>query len=653
MHYCVIDHVDKVTVLLERLQDFKATEGMLAVDTETTGLDPLLNQVRLIALAVYNKAVVVDLDVWRTPNVRTVPWHAEGLLQLRAILESSRVKLLQNAAFDLNFLRAEGVSLNGPIYDTMVGSKIISNGTGSSNALDAVVKRYIDVELPKDLQKSNWAGELTEEQYAYSAMDVLMLPYVELGMTEKLKSSKVPSHKGRNFTLWELFKLEMNVLRPISLMQYHGFNFDRRAGEELREALVIKAEELLRVFLEELDKELRDKHPDDDTKWLPRDPDGTFNTRAKDSGSIRLKTKVYKGFNPRSPKQMAEGFTLAGIILPPDKTGKPSLDKNLLAFIRKTVHLVDLYLVWKKAETEVSDIEKILKHVGPDSRVHGSYRQMGTETGRMSASNPNLQQINRSKDFRSKFRAAEGYCLVAADFSQVELRIAAMISKEPKLIEAYAAGRDAHTETASLLTKIPLDEFQAVLSDPLHKDFELYSSYRTSAKISNFGLLYGAGAATLQKQAVAQYGVDMSPQEAKKIVEDFRLAYPTLYQWQQEQGQSESHAVFTALGRRRMMFGYSHDKYTTRINTVIQGTAGDIAKLAIQKLWGFLRKAGPNVAKLIAMVHDELILEVQEDAAEEWKAILKTCMEEAGNEISTSVPIIADAKSGLTWADVK
>lgn len=154
------------------------------------------------------------------------------------------------------------------------------------------------------------------------------------------------------------------------------------------------------------------------------------------------------------------------------------------------------------------------------------------------------------------------------------------------------------------------------------------------------------------KQAVAQYGLNMSIDEAKVIVNGFRNAYPSLYEWQVREGNKTTKAVFTALGRRRMLVGFN-DKYTTRINTQVQGTAGDIAKLAIRGVWREINQAPEGQARLIAMVHDEIVLEVQEDLAEHWGSLLKRCMESAGDEICTNVPIVAEVSYGKTWADAK
>ena len=203
---------------------------------------------------------------------------------------------------------------------------------------------------------------------------------------------------------------------------------------------------------------------------------------------------------------------------------------------------------------------------------------------------------------------------------------------------AYRAGRDLHTETAALVTGKSADS--------------ITKKERTSAKLCNFGLLYGAGAATLRKQAVAQYGVDMVLEEAQELVTGFREAYPHLYKWQTEEGNKTTRAVFTRYGRRRILTGFN-DKYTTRINSQVQGTAGDIAKIAIAMIWKDICGARAGEALLIAMVHDEIVLEVEEEVVDKWAKRLAAAMEEAGSVVCREVPIVAEASFGATWADAK
>lgn len=622
------------SLLKRRVSELGEAEGPLGIDTETTGLDPLANRVRLIQVASCDYALVVDVEGWRTEGERQLPWDAPGLRELKTLLEGLQKKVLQNAAFDLNFLAGEGVELGGSVFDTMIAAKVVNNGTGAKNDLGSLVNRVLKVPLPKELQKADWGGEISDEMVRYAARDAVCLPRMVPTLVAALKEAEV----SPSVTLWDVFKLEMKALRPIARMQWNGFGFDAAAAAALQVSLQDHAETLKTRFLETLDAAIKAEHPDEPSVWLPRDEDGTLNTREKDSGSIRKGTKRYKGFNPRSPKQMAERFEQAGILLPPDQKGAPSLDQNLLAFLKGEYELVAMYLEWKTAVTRVSHIEKLLDSIGPDGRIHAGYRQMGTETGRLSCSSPNLQQVPREAEFRRLFRARSGYKLVVADFSQVELRVAAELSGEERMRVAYKAGRDLHTETAALVTGKSADS--------------ITKKERTSAKLCNFGLLYGAGAATLRKQAVAQYGVDMELEEAQELVTGFREAYPQLYEWQMQEGNKTTKGVFTRYGRRRILTGFN-DKYTTRINTQVQGTAGDIAKIALAMIWDRIQQAKPGEALLIAMVHDEIVLEVVQERVKQWSELLAGAMEASGSVICKAVPIVAEASYGDTWADAK
>lgn len=632
LQICYVQKREEAPEIVEVLGLIAADPGPLGVDTETTGLDPINNRVRLVQVATPDLALVVDLEAFRAGGQRQVDWEQEGLRELFCVLVGSRPKVLQNAAFDLNFLRGEGVVLGGPIFDTMIASKVLNNGHPNRNGLAAIVGRELDAEMSKQEQKADWAGELSAEMVEYAARDAAVLPQLVEPLKTKLQRSRVGE-----VTLWDVFRLEAMCLRPIAAMQWYGFGFDRARGEELFGVLQAKADGLMQELLEFMQAKLKARYPDEPGQWLPLEADGSFNTRVKDTGAVRLGTKRYAGFNPRSPQQMVKRLSALGVILPPNEKGKESLDQNLLAFLRKESELIERYLIWKEAATQVTHIEKLLGSVGPDGRIHANYRQVGTDTGRLSCAEPNLQQVPREKEFRSLFVAKENYKLVVADFSQIELRVAAELSEEPRMLEAYRAGRDLHTETAALITK----KEAGVIS----------KEERTSAKMANFGLLFGAGPATLRKQAVAQYGVDMDLKEAQTLVNGFRAAYPRLYEWQVEEGESTTTSVFTRYGRRRILVGFN-DKFTTRINTQVQGTAGDIAKIAIAKLWEMLREV-ESEARLIAMVHDEIVLEVRADLVEVWGSRLQSAMEEAGGVVCKLVPIVAEVSSGETWADAK
>ena len=621
-----------------QLQDLKASikiiadsEGMLGVDTETTGLDPFTCWVRLIQIAVPDFALVVDLNAYRDDGVRQVDWDRPGPSYLKRILEGQkRPKVFQNGSFDLNFLWQEGIDVGGELHDTMDASKIINNGVpGVKNDLGSIHKRILGKELPKEEQRADWSDTITPQMITYAGKDAECLTRIMPILLENLKKTKVTDQ----ITLYDVYHLEQQVKRPIARMQKNGFWFDLEQGELLRERLAMLAFDLRTEFATKLDIRLRDKHPSDPEKWLPRDPDGSFNLRVKDTGSVRLGTKLYKGFNPGSAQQVIEKLTDAGVILKPNEKGKLSMDQNLLAFLANTEPLIRAYLDMKEALTRESFAEKLMKAVSHDGRIHSNYRQLGTETGRMSCSDINVQQIPREKEFRNLFKPTPGWKLIVADYSAMELRMAAEISGEPKMIEAFKAGADMHRATASLMMQLPPEE--------------ITKEMRTAGKVCNFALLYGAGPTTLQRQAVSQFGLDWSKAQSQEYVMLFRRAYPELKKWQDRQGTATTEAVLTKYGRRRFLYGHN-DKYTTRLNTPVQGSSGDIAKIAVAMLEELMVE--DDSARLLCVCHDELVVEAKPEKAEYWAERVVECMESAGNLVCTKVPIKAEVAVGDDWS---
>lgn len=626
---------DEFVDCLELLQ----ASPVIAIDTETTGLSCIDNRVRLIQIACKDIVLIVDLNSWRGMSERTLNYTKE-LKQLVNIIQSNKPVIMQNAAFDINFLKGEGIVVNGPIFDTMIANKIINNGTGAKNDLGTISARWLNEPMDKTLQKSDWSGVIDTNQLEYGAKDASALLYLQPILSNELQAARVNSRT----TLFDVFKLEMQVVRAVASMTFNGFSFDKARALELKAKLEDEEGDMKHEFLEELDATIADEHPDKPELRLPRNPDGSYNTREKDTGSVKLGTKKLKGFNPRSPQQLADKLQAAGIMLPVkpnDPEQKPSLDQTLLAFLRADYFLINQYLEWKAVVTRISAVEKLLNSISPNTgKIHASYRQVGTDTGRLSCAEPNLQQVPRTADFRSLFTASPGCKLVVGDFSQIELRVAAELSEEPRMIEAYQAGRDLHTETAALMLGIELEEVS--------------KAQRQSAKIANFGLLFGAGAATLRKQAIAQYGLALSLSEARKIVSGFRMAYPKLYDWQTIVGNRDTAAVLTLYGRRRILVGFN-DRYTVRINTEVQGTAGDIGKIAMAMLYKEITARGSKFkdVRIIAMVHDEIVLECPEHLVSECELMLKQNMENAGRVLCVRVPIVAEVSSGYRWSEAK
>lgn len=646
--------------LESRVAQLTSTGKPLGIDTETggpgkkDGLLPWRGRIRLLQVASVDYCLIVDLDGWRPtePHLHPgVPWNQPGLSALKLLLESNRTKILQNAAFDLTWLRTTGVAVGGSIFDTQVGAKLINAGTHAKNDLGSISGRYLNLELDKTHQRFDFNQvELPRDVLQYAARDALVLTHLVQPIRERLKKE----------SLWDVFQLEMDVLRPIAEMKWHGFGVDLEAALKLKTEFIEKEESLKMLFIELMDQKLQLKYPNTPGKWLPRDPDGSFNLRTKDSGKVRDGTKKFKGFNIGSPAQVGQALQNCGVVLPITATGKPSLDKNFLAFVEvdqdsfpdNVKELILAYKEYKVSNTLLKHITTIIDAVEKDGRIHATYNQLGADTGRMSCSAINLQQIPSKPPygpaFRALFRARGGYYLVIADFGQIEIRVAASISGEQAMIDAYKAGRDLHTETAARMTGRTPEEM-AKLIDSGDK---WAKNERSSAKIVNFGLLFGAGPSTLQKQAVSQFGLNWTLSESKERVEAFRESYPTFFQWQTDTGNKETSAIFTELGRRRMTSGI-RAQYTGRLNTPIQGTAGDITKLSLKNIWPIITQASKDECYLIGVCHDEIILEVKEGTEQKWMKLLSQAMVRGGEELIKDLPIVADADYGRTWADAK
>ena len=411
-------------------------------------------------------------------------------------------------------------------------------------------------------------------------------------------------------------------------MQNTGLPWDRTKLLEVESDYEKDIENLGREFLLELDEALPEDHK------LPRDDDGSFNTRTKTTGSVRLGTKQYAGFNIGSPKQLLEKLTLVLGEEPIDqKTGKPSASRTALREYAGQHHVIATYLEWKKAEKRRQMVASLLKHQDPDGFIRASYWQLGTETGRMSCSDPNLQQVPRDSQFREAVVAPEGWVLIDADFSQMELRLAAVVAKDETMMQAFQAGKDLHTATA-----------EAIGCD------------RQIAKSANFGLLYGSGAKGLSNYA-AGMGVRLSEDEAAKVRTAWLTEYSGIAKWHKTLSKQADNTARSSVmpelripvtQMRRKLFG-DMNRLTIRANSPVQGAGAAILKCALGTLWTHLQ--GREDAKLCGAVHDELLLLVREDVQDEWKHLVKQSMEAAEAKWLGDVPAVADVNVGRTWAE--
>src|SRR5215204_3295496 len=432
-----------------------------------------------------------------------------------------------------------------------------------SHKLEAVVWRELGVQLNKEHQASDWGAELSPDMLLYAAEDSRVLLHLVEAL--ELKIWEADLHKVAG--------IECRALPAITWMANAGVPFD---SEGWRSCLDHKEVSLGR--LKDTLDELAPDHPGD------------------------------KMWNWNSPKQIIEAFSLQGIKLSDTKGETLSryehpLAKALLEY-RKTSKLVGTY-----GPNLLNFVE--------DGRIYSSWWQNGAGTGRMACSKPNLQ--NLPPEVRGYVKAPAGRDLVVADYSQIELRIAAKISREERMLAAFANGEDIHTITARSLTGRE----------------EITKQERKLAKAVNFGLLYGMSPGGLRHYARASYGVEMSREDAERYWREYFETYPGLKAWHdREYRQLKKHGsteTRTLTGRRRT----GVTKLTERLNSPVQGTGADGLKLALALLYE-RRDECPGAAPILA-VHDEIVVEADvRDQAKDVEGWLEKAMVAGMEEVLNS-----------------
>ncbi len=353
---------------------------------------------------------------------------------------------------------------------------------------------------------------------------------------------------------------------------------------------------------------------------------------------------VGREFNINSPKQLGEAL-FTDLELPSGKKTKSGFSTNaeVLEKLRGYHPVIDHILRFRTfGKLNSTYVEGLLKAADKDGRVHTDFRQTETRTGRISSTNPNLQNIPVRTELGSKMRkyfiAGEGKLLLDADYSQIELRVLASISKDERMIDAFLNHRDIHTETASEIFKLP----RSLITPEL----------RRRAKAVNFGIVYGIGAYSLSQD------VGVSVAEANEYIEGYLSTYNGVksYLDRTVEEAKENGYITTMFGRRRLLPELSNSNKTIQalgrrlaMNTPIQGTAADIIKIAMIRVSDRLKSEGLS-ARLILQVHDELIVECSEADKEQAKRVLKEEMEHA---VDLLAPLEADVGEGKDWYDAK
>ncbi|BAZ07285.1 DNA polymerase I [Calothrix sp. NIES-3974] len=610
----IIDDQVKLAELIEILRTQTNPEKPVAWDTETSALEP--RDAELVGIGCCwgispDEVAYIPLGHTQGTNL------AKNLVldSLRPILEDETYpKTFQNAKFDRLVLRVQGINLAGVIFDPMLASYVIN--PDDKHNLNDITSRYlegINLQNYEDLvSKGKTIGEVSIQQVAnYCGLQV----YATYQLFAKMQAvlNEYPQ-------LQQLFQqVELPLETVLAEMEFTGVRVDS---------------EYLEKFSRQLEQDLQ-----------------TIENNAYNAAG--------ETFNLGSPKQLSQlFFEKLGLDVKKSRKTKTgySTDAAVLEKLQGDHPVIDAIIEHRTlAKLKSTYVDTLPKLIRPDTqRVHTNFNQTATSTGRLSSSNPNLQNIPIrtafSRQIRQAFLPEPGWLMVAADYSQIELRILAHLSQDPTLITAYQQNQDIHTVTARLVfekTEITPDE-------------------RRFAKTINFGVIYGMGAQKFSRET----GIKVA--EAKKFIAKFNERYADVFSYLEKMKKTAlaNGFVETILGRRRYfkfqtaqsLLGKNHDEIDlsklrlnnddagllrAAANAPIQGSSADIIKIAMVQLQQILQG---YQARLLLQVHDELVFEIPPQEWEELQGKIKSTME---NAVSLSVPLLVEVKAGENWMEAK
>ncbi len=588
---------------IEKLVKILLQQSEICIDTETTGIDA--NNVELVGLSFSYKAH----EGFYIPvaNDGDSKEGAKHILSLFATLfeKTEIVWIGQNIKYDFLVLKWYGVELKGKTFDTMLAHYVIEpEGRRSMDLLSAQFLGYEPVAIEtiigkKGKNQGSMRDASLEQITEYAAEDA--------DITFQLKQTIAPLIQKKEVT--RVFEeVENPLVRVLVDMEYEGVKVDNQFLNDYSKVLDVEAK---------LSEE-----------------------RVYEQAGVR--------FNLASPKQLGE--VLFDILkldakAKKTKTGQYATGEDVLQKMAAKHKIVDDILNFRElTKLKSTYVDAIPELINPKTgRIHTSYAQAVAVTGRLSSTNPNLQNIpirsERGREIRKAFVPRDpSRVLVSADYSQIELRIVAAISGDPNMCEAFKLGKDIHTATAAKVYGI---EESAVTKEMRYK-----------AKSVNFGIIYGQGAFGLAEN------LGISRTEAKEIIDNYKKEFPNiqLYMDQQINNAKEFGFVETLMGRKRWLRDINSSNFTVRgfaernaINSPIQGSAADMIKLAMIKIHAEMKKKHWD-SKMILQVHDELIFDATEEELPELKELILSCMKGA-MILPNGVPVEAEVGVGKNWLE--
>jgi DNA polymerase I len=565
---------------------------IIGVDTETTGLDPFESDLLLLQLGNLDKQYVIDA-------------RQCSLEPLRPVLEGSKVKVLHNAKFDYKMLKAiKGIRMEN-LVDTMLIEQVLRNGRRAEggNGLAAVVERYTRKKVSKEEQTSfiGHTGDFTQAQLEYARRDViypLEVLHKQMPLVRKAK-------------LEHTVKLECLAVTAIADIELNGVAIDQERWMKIAqqaEEEAAKAQKLLDI---------------------------EFEPYIEQRGELVL-FEARRAINYDSDKQLREALSFLGIEV--DSTSKAVLS----SLDHEEYPAAKLILEYRQHQKIVSTYgATFLEHIHPKTgRIHCDFRQMGAESGRMSCTKPNLQNIPSDSEFRSCFIAGPERKVITADYSGCELRILADMSQDPEFLRAFRNNEDLHSLVATMMFKVPVSKSE-------NKEL------RQAAKAINFGLAYGMSS----KGLAAQIGCP--DEEAEDLLQKYFAGYPKIASFLEKAGRiAISRGYATTIGGRRRYFDMTDIDQDRRKkgsierkgkNSPIQGTNADMIKLALFRLREELHARNVDAA-LVNTVHDEVVVECDAAIAVETQELIEKVMRAAGEYYVKSVPVDVESAIEDCWS---
>jgi DNA polymerase-1 len=591
--YSLLDNEPDIRDLIERIK----AQKFFSFDTETTGIDPLSAELVGISFALQEgEACFLPVPEKKEEAMKAVA-------PFKAVLEDTTIlKIGQNLKYDINVLKKYAVRVDGPMFDTLIAHYLINpEYRHNLNYLAETYLNYQTIHI-EELIGNKGKGQLNMRQVPLD----LLVDYASEDADVALKLKNIFEKTIRESAFSDLFyQIEMPLVPVLADMEEAGVRLDIPALKE--------SSHVLTAYLGEVEQEI-----------------------------FRM---AGRNFNIASPKMVGEIlFDHLKIVEKSKKTksGQYTTSEDVLESLKNKHPVVEKILEYRKVKKLLSTyIDALPTLISPaDGKVHTTYNQAATSTGRLTSTNPNLQNIpirdEEGKEIRRAFIPDDGCFFLSVDYSQIELRIMAHLSGDENMVEAFRSGRDIHAATAARIFGLPVGE--------VTKDM------RRKAKTANFGIIYGISVFGLSEQ------LKIPRPEAKELIDGYFATFPgvKIYMDKSIEKARESGYVETIFHRKRFLPDINSRNSVVRgyaernaINAPIQGSAADIIKVAMNRIYRRFKEENLR-SKMIMQVHDELNFNVWAAESDRVKQIV---VEEMENALPLKIPVIAECGIGKNWLE--